>query len=502
MKANGSVAAALRAGAEARPRTRPRPRPLSLLPAPATDTRRADPTALRNQTRRRAAIARRSLVAADLIAAMLAPVALALIVNNSPKAASFLAAPLVVLAGKLGGHYDRDETRLRKSTLEEVPGLFQLAGLCALLLWLGDGSVFSNDLHRPDVIWLWFLLFAAITAGRLTARYAAARVVPAERCLIIGDPGATAEVAAKLAGRRVEVVGRLPLVERRAAPRGVRDELCADFEDYVCRSGANRIIVVPGIHGDAEATLAAVSRAQEMGTYVSILPRMCEVVGSSVEFDHVDGMTLLGVHRFGLSRSSWILKRSVDIVGSGLGLLAMSPLFAIAAIAIRLDSKGSVFFRQPRVGHQGERFEMVKFRTMREDADQVRAELAGLSHAGDGLFKVADDPRVTRVGRLLRRYSLDELPQLINVFRGEMSLVGPRPLIIEEDAQIEGRHRRRLNLTPGMTGPWQVLGTASHRVPLREMVTLDYLYVGNWSLWTDVKILLRTAMHVVRGQGL
>ncbi len=145
---------------------------------------------------------------------------------------------------------------------------------------------------------------------------------------------------------------------------------------------------------------------------------------------------------------------------------------------------------------------MVKFRTMHDGAHQARAELAALSHAGDGLFKVAGDPRVTRVGRILRRYSLDEIPQLINVFRGEMSLVGPRPLVLEEDARIEGRHRRRLNLTPGMTGPWQVLGTATQRVPLREMVTLDYLYVGNWSLWTDVKILLRTAVHVVRGQGL
>jgi lipopolysaccharide/colanic/teichoic acid biosynthesis glycosyltransferase len=229
---------------------------------------------------------------------------------------------------------------------------------------------------------------------------------------------------------------------------------------------------------------------------------MCEIVGSSVEFDHVDGMTLLGVHRFGLSRSSWALKRAVDIVGSGLGLLAIAPVFAAVALAIRLDTRGPVFFRQRRMGHRSQPFEMLKFRTMHEGADRVRAELAALSHAGDGLFKIVDDPRITRVGRFLRRYSLDELPQLINVFRGEMSLVGPRPLILEEDARIEGHHRRRLNLTPGMTGPWQVLGTASRRVPLRDMVTLDYLYAGNWSLWTDVKILLRTATHVVRGHGL
>jgi exopolysaccharide biosynthesis polyprenyl glycosylphosphotransferase len=454
------------------------------------------------EARRRAAIARRSLVAADTLAAVVAPLLVSLIAHSPARAATYVTAPLVVLAGKVGGLYDRDEARLRKSTLEEVPALFQLTGLCALILWLGDGSVFSNDLGRADVVSLWAVLFAAIVVARLTSRYLAARALPAERCLVIGDPGATAEVAEKLAGRRAEVVGRLPLVERRSEPRGKPGGLCADFEQTVRDSRASRIIVVPGIHGDAEATLAAVSRAQEMGIAVSILPRMCEVVGSSVEFDHVDGMTLLGVHRFGISRSSWVVKRTVDLIGSGLGLLALSPVFAVVALAIRLDTRGSVFFRQPRMGHRNQPFEMLKFRTMHEGADRVRAELAALSHAGEGLFKVVDDPRITRVGRILRRYSLDELPQLINVFRGEMSLVGPRPLILEEDARIEGHHRRRLNLTPGITGPWQVLGTASRRVPLRDMVTLDYLYAGNWSLWTDVKILLRTVGHVVRGHGL
>jgi exopolysaccharide biosynthesis polyprenyl glycosylphosphotransferase len=468
-------------------------------PRTTVDTLGAEAETLAAQTRSRAKIARRSLVAADLLAGLIAPVVLALFVSTTPRLASFLAAPLVVIAAKVSGLYDRDEARLRKSTLEEVPQLFQLSGLSALLLWLGDGSVFTSDLQRPGVVGLWVLLFTLLTFARVSARYLAAHVVPVERCLIIGDPGATEEVAQKLAGRRAEVVGRLPLVERR---HGGRDELCSDFEEHVTRAGANRIVVVPGVHGDAEATLAAVSRAQDMGVYVSILPRMCEVVGSSVEFDHVDGMTLLGVHKFGITRSSWMVKRAVDLVGSGLGLLLLSPLFAIAAIAIRLDSKGSIFFRQQRMGHAGRPFEMIKFRTMHEGAHRVRAELAALSHAGDGLFKVADDPRITRVGRFLRRYSLDEIPQLINVFKGEMSMVGPRPLVPEEDARIEGRHRRRLNLTPGMTGPWQVLGTADHRVPLRDMVTLDFLYAGNWSLWTDVKILLRTAIHVVRGQGL
>jgi lipopolysaccharide/colanic/teichoic acid biosynthesis glycosyltransferase len=169
-------------------------------------------------------------------------------------------------------------------------------------------------------------------------------------------------------------------------------------------------------------------------------------------------------------------------------------------VAIKLDSRGPVFFRQLRVGRHGQRFHMLKFRTMVPDAESMKDSLRDRNEAKEGLFKIALDPRVTRVGRLLRKSALDELPQLLNVFRGEMSLVGPRPLVIEEDLRIEGWHRRRLELTPGMTGPWQILGPA--RVPLREMVAIDYLYVANWSLWSDIKILLRTVPHVLGRHGL
>jgi lipopolysaccharide/colanic/teichoic acid biosynthesis glycosyltransferase len=157
-----------------------------------------------------------------------------------------------------------------------------------------------------------------------------------------------------------------------------------------------------------------------------------------------------------------------------------------------------VLFRQRRVGRGGQEFEVLKFRSMYDGSDGLREELRDLNEC-EGLFKIEHDPRVTRVGNFLRRTALDELPQLFNVLRGEMSLVGPRPLVPDEDSQIEGMYRRRLDLAPGMTGYWQALGAS--RIPMFEMVRLDYLYVATWSPWNDVRILLRTIPQVVGRRG-
>jgi exopolysaccharide biosynthesis polyprenyl glycosylphosphotransferase len=256
----------------------------------------------------------------------------------------------------------------------------------------------------------------------------------------------------------------------------------------------HRVILAPETLETSEvAQLIRVAKA--VGVRVSVLPRMFEVVGASVEFDDVDGLTMLGVRRFGLVRSSLLLKRAFDIVVASIGILAVAPLMLAIAVMIRRDTPGPVLFRQPRVGRDGRHFHIFKYRSMVADADAQKDRLRALNEAGTGLFKITEDPRVTRVGAFLRRTSLDELPQLLNVLRGEMSLVGPRPLVIDEDAMVVGLDRSRLHLTPGMTGPWQVLGT---RVPMKEMVAIDYLYVSNWSLWLDVKLLARTVGHVLR----
>jgi exopolysaccharide biosynthesis polyprenyl glycosylphosphotransferase len=260
----------------------------------------------------------------------------------------------------------------------------------------------------------------------------------------------------------------------------------------------HRVVIEPT---DAlpQATLDFIREAKATGARVSVLPRILEVVGSAMEMDDLNGLTLLGLRRFGLSRSSLTLKRSFDLVVGGLGMVLIAPLLAFVALTIRIDSPGPVIYRQTRVGRHGRHFTIWKFRTMVDGADALKPTLLGLNES-DGLFKIAEDPRVTRVGGILRRFSLDELPQLVNVLRGEMSLVGPRPLVTDEDARITGLDRRRLQLTPGMTGHWQILGSA--RVPLAEMIKLDYLYVSGWSLWSDLKILMRTLPYVLARRGM
>ena len=193
------------------------------------------------------------------------------------------------------------------------------------------------------------------------------------------------------------------------------------------------------------------------------------------------------------SRARAFGKRTVDLVLASLGLLVLAPYFVYVAIRIKLDSPGPVFFRQARIGRREEPFTLLKFRTMDEDADARKAEVAALNTRTDGLFKVKDDPRVTRYGRRLRRLALDELPQLINVLRGDMSLVGPRPLIPAESELVSGRYRMRFSVRPGITGPWQA-GRAD--ASLAEMLELDCDYAVSGSFFGDVKLLLLTVASV------
>ncbi|MGI9183648.1 MAG: sugar transferase [Solirubrobacteraceae bacterium] len=459
---------------------------------------------------RRDTVLRRGLVVADVIAAYVGLFAVLALVPGQeavfPLATDLLVAPFVVLASKAIGLYDRDQHVLRKTSIDEIPSVLNLAVFYALTVWLSEALLFRGFLSRPQVLALVLITFVALVIARtLTRALVTARTAP-ERIIVLGDAKDAARIVAKLdasSGVNVVVSGRVALhaddgLGRPNSPPGTLSNP-AWLAEVIATQGVDRVILAPGDH-DQEEILQAIRLIKVLGVKVSVLPRLLEVVGSSSTFEDVDGLALLGLRQYGVTRSSAFLKRLMDLAGAAVGLFLLAPLLAFLAVAVKLDSRGPVFFRQRRIGLKGEVFSMFKFRSMVEDAERIKMDLRDRNEAQGGLFKITDDPRITRVGRLLRRASLDELPQLLNVIGGSMSLVGPRPLVQDEDALLEGWERRRLAVKPGMTGMWQIYG--SSRVPMQEMVKIDYLYGANWSLWLDLKILLRTVPYVLRRRGL
>ncbi|GAC1525390.1 MAG: hypothetical protein NVS2B6_12600 [Thermoleophilaceae bacterium] len=408
-----------------------------------------------------------------------------------------------MLANKAIGLYDRDQNLLQKTTLDETPLILHMSVLYALGVWLGQGLWIDGHLGRPEVFSLAAISFTATMLGRSLDRRLVRTITPEERCVVVGDASSATRVAAKLQSApavKATVVGRIALDdrERRASSSLPRLGHVNSLAAALTQHEVERVIIAPDEH-DQEQILQAIRLVKALGVKVSVLPRLLEVVGSSAAYEDIDGISLLGVRRYGLTYSSALLKRSVDVIGAGAGLFLIAPLLIVVAVAIKLDSRGPVFFRQRRIGRCGEEFAIFKFRSMFHGADAEKERLRGQNEA-EGLFKIQRDPRITRVGYLLRPSSLDELPQLFNVLLGHMSLVGPRPLVPDEDALIEGWQRRRLTMRPGMTGLWQIFG--SSRIPMREMVKIDYLYGANWSLWLDLKILCRTVPYVLSRRGL
>ena len=444
------------------------------------------------------------LLVADALASAVAVLAAAQI--GTPSEISIESALVVVFApvvAKVLGLYDRDQARLRKSTLDELPTLLQFAGVLVFLAWIVTPDV-MGALHSPHGLATFLaILVACLVVSRAIARRIAGYTTAPERCLFVGPSGEAERFRSKLErdhATNATLVAQIDL--RDASPLAESpgtEQAMSDARMLVQRLKIQRVIIAPQSPSGAD-TLDLMRIFGAIGVRVSVIPALLQVVGSAVEFDDVQGVAMLGVRAFRLPRSSRLVKRAFDLFAATALLLIASPLLVCIALLIKVTSSGPILFRQERVGRDGRRFELLKFRSMVVDAEAKKAELAQQNQAADGFFKIPDDPRCTAVGRVLRRTNLDELPQLFNVLRGEMSLVGPRPLIPQEDERVVGWHRRRLELTPGMTGHWQVLG--SSRVPLDEMVAIDYLYVANWSLWIDLKILLRTIPHVLTGRGL
>jgi len=455
---------------------------------------------------RRDSVMRRSLAMADVLALVGAYLVVLLVLPPSAARADpvllLTTLPAWVVLHKLMRLYDRDANLIHKSTLNELPAIAQSIVMGVALLFL-LGPLIGLEPARGEAIGFLACALIAMPASRYGVRAVVRRHAEPERCLLLGSDRVAAIVARKIQDHPeygVRLVGYVDETRDGPAVRPVVDlpplGTIADFE-RVCDEHQIERFVVAFSSLSMDRTLDLIRMSKRRHLKLSIVPRLYEVVGSSVEVDQIEGMTLLGLRGPHLTTSTLRLKRTIDVLGAGLGLALLAPVLAGIALAVRVGSPGPVLFAQRRVGRDGHEFDIHKFRTMVRGADAMKPSLIHLNETHEPMFKMQDDPRVTPIGRLLRRASLDELPQLWNVLRGEMSLVGPRPLVPAESEHVLGWHRARLDLTPGLTGPWQVMGR--NAIPFDEMIKLDYLYISEWSLWNDLKLLVRT-LPVIAGR--
>jgi exopolysaccharide biosynthesis polyprenyl glycosylphosphotransferase len=443
------------------------------------------------------------LACSDLTAALLTLVAIDWLYPSAgaltPETLALI--PAVLLLARILGLYHKDELRLRQTSLDDAPALFQLATLYALAVWVTRHATVSSVMSGAHVMTLLVVFFGSALCLRVIGRAIARRALSPERCLVVGEAGTAKRLARVLvaAAHNARVVASIECDSAKSEQTTFSDlSEAGNLTRIVDAEQIDRLLVAPR-YPDIGHVLSLVHTAKAIGVQVTLVPFLGEIVGASAELESVGGVSMLGLPHLDLSLSARVMKRGMDLFGALAGLALLSPLIAFVAVLIKLDSPGPVLFRQVRTGRDGARFQILKFRTMVDGADSHKSQLISKNEAV-GLFKITDDPRVTRVGRFLRKTSLDELPQLWNVIRGDMSLVGPRPLIEDEDAKVVGWFRHRLRLQPGMTGPWQVLGSA--RIPLDDMIRIDYFYVANWSLWGDIKILLQTIPYVLARRGM
>lgn len=470
--------------------------------------------------KRRGWLVRRALLAADLVGLALAFAVATLVfgvgeskTNHLGQVGEYalfvLALPAWVVAAKVYGLYDRDEERTDHSTTDDFAGVFHLVTVTS---WLIFAMAYLTPIAKPSfgkILLFWLVAATVVPVARALGRAACRRNVQyLQNTAIVGAGEVGHSLARKLLRHPEYGINLVGFVDGDPKEPGADIEHLAqlgelsDLPDLVELLDIERVIFAFSNDGHIDA-LEMIRSLSDKGVQVDIVPRYFEVLGAGVDVHTVEGIPVIGLPPFRLSRSSRILKRAFDITGAAVGLLLLAPLFAVVALLIKLDSPGPVFFRQVRAGSDNTRFRIWKFRTMALDAEERKEGLRYLSvHAQPGgddrMFKIPDDPRITRVGNVLRRFSVDELAQLINVLVGDMSLVGPRPLILEEDRfVVDDWERRRLDLKPGMTGLWQVLGRSE--IPFGEMVRLDYLYVTDWSLFSDLRLILRTFPALRRG---
>jgi exopolysaccharide biosynthesis polyprenyl glycosylphosphotransferase len=454
-------------------------------------------------SRRRGAMLRRLLACGDWAALFGALCVVTASTSTTDVATLFWAvmlSPAWILVVKLHGLYDNDHRRIRHSTLDELPSLVSasvlgtlvLDGLLALspvgplspssAIAVGTGALVGSFVARGVLRFLWHRL-TGLAAG-----------------IVIGPAAAVDMVARRVSTHpetRLALVGYLSQGDDAASelPRlGTIADISRVARDYEIER-----VVVTEQEMSEPAAERLIEECKAEGLGLTFLPQHYGLLGPGIELNRLAELPVLDFRFSDPSRSTEAMKRAMDVVVSFALLALLSPLLLAIAVAILVDSGRPVFFRQRRAGKDGEPFTMLKFRTMVADAEERLGELVDLTKLEQPAFKIQDDPRITRTGRTLRRFSLDELPQLINVLRGEMSLVGPRPEEESVVALYDERQRGRLAIKPGLTGPMQVYGRSD--LTFEERLAMERDYLDNLSLLTDLAILLRTPRAVIRGEG-
>lgn len=417
------------------------------------------------------------------------------ILREAPYAPAYMAAMWAY------GLYGRSLRRVGRSWVADFGRFLHAAGTGAILCLAGSAA-FSRLVGGTKLGWVEATCMSAFTLA----------TVPAFRGhapLLLGGRARTRSrvvviAAGSLVPRILERLRRLPDVDLVGVVGDGSDvdesvRRLGDVADLVsiCEDlSVDRVLACSGLHWPEE--LPEIVRQLPPSVHLSIVSGFSELVTWRSQVEDLLGLAVLDVPPAQLNWTHRAAKRAVDLVLSCLALVVLAPFLVAIAVAIKVTSRGPVLFRQVRTGQDGRPFRIAKFRTMSTDAEVLLADLTDLNES-DGLFKIRKDPRVTSIGAFLRRTSLDEIPQLLNVLRGEMSLVGPRPLVPEESARIDGWAARRFQVKPGMTGLWQVSGRSD--LSFEELRRLDYVYAASWSLWWDLRILLQTPESVIRGRG-
>jgi exopolysaccharide biosynthesis polyprenyl glycosylphosphotransferase len=469
----------------------------------------------RGVTRGRGYMVRRWLLASDVVALTVA--FLLSIALTEPFATGLWVAlgifvvslPIWVVAAKLLGLYDRDDRGFDYSTADDVLRVLLLVSLGALVLDVATGYTHPDT---TKVLLFWVSGVSFLLLGRAAARAVSRRTASyVQNTVIVGAGDAGQLIARKLRQHPEYGINLVGFVD--AEPKA-REE---DLEDVVLLGPPDDLpriiqvlridrVIIAFFREDIASCLDLMRRLKKLGVHVDIVPRFFEVVGPNADIHTIESLPLLSLPTPSLGRSSWMIKRAMDIVGAALALVLTAPLFAYIAWRVKRGSAGPVFFRQRRLGRNQREFTLFKFRTMQTDAgdaphrEYIEATMkGGIKPASNGLYKLDRSDAVTSVGQWLRKTSLDELPQLINVLRGDMSLVGPRPCLPYEIEHYQPHHFERFLVPAGMTGLWQV--TARAKAHLGDALDIDVLYARSWSLGLDLNLILRTPVQLFRSTG-